>query len=143
MGAPQVVLDTNLVLSALVFRGGAAGILRSAWQEGGCVPLVSTATTQALMRVLSYPKFQLLPAEQHELLADYLPYARTVPIPQPAPDVPGCRDPFDLPFLHLAVAGKARMLVSGDRDLLALSEIFPIPILTLAEFLAILRDPSD
>jgi putative PIN family toxin of toxin-antitoxin system len=139
----QVVLDTNLALSALVFCSGAAGALRSAWQQGACVPLVSTATVQELIRVLAYPKFRLLPAEQHELLADYLPYAHTVTIPRPAPDVPDCRDPFDLPFLHLALAGKARMLVSGDRDLLALSGGFPIPILSLAKFLAILSDPSD
>jgi putative PIN family toxin of toxin-antitoxin system len=137
-----VVLDTNLVLSALVFRGGAAGALRAAWQQGACLPLISTATAQELIRVLAYPKFRLSPAEQHELLGDYLPFARTVPIPLPPPKVPHCRDPFDLPFLHLAIAGKAGMLVSGDRDLLALAGRFPVPILSLVDFLAPLRQPT-
>ena len=34
--------------------------------------------------------------------------------------MPDCREPHDLPFLHLATAGKADALVSGDGDLLAL-----------------------
>jgi len=125
MSAPlRVVLDTNVVLSALVFGGQAAGALRRGWQQGVFTPLASTATVQELMRVLAYPKFRLSAGDQQELLADYLPYTAAVRIPVPAPSVPDCRDPFDLPFLHLAVAGRARWLVSGDRDLVVLSDAF-------------------
>jgi len=120
----RVVLDTNVVLSALVFRGGAAEQVRQAWQRGVLLPLASTVTVQELVRVLAYPKFRLSSAEQDELLADYLPYVETVRIPQPPPKVPDCRDVLDLPFLHLAVAGQAQVLVSGDRDLLAISAEF-------------------
>ena len=120
----RAVLDTNVVLSALVFRGGAAGRLRLAWQQGQVLPLVSTVTVQELLRVLAYPKFRLSQVEQDELLADYLPYAETVRIPQPPPLVPECRDVLDLPFLQLAVTGKAEVLVSGDRDLLAIADEF-------------------
>ncbi len=120
----RAVLDTNVVLSALVFRGGDAGQLRLAWQQGLVLPLVSTVTVQELLRVLAYPKFRLSQAEQDELLADYLPFAETVRIPQPPPLVPECRDALDLPFMHLAVAGKAQVLVSGDRDLLAIAAEF-------------------
>jgi putative PIN family toxin of toxin-antitoxin system len=120
----RVVLDTNVALSALVFGGGQAGRLRLGWQQGAFVPLASTASVQELVRVLAYPKFRLSKSDQDELLADYLPYAQTVRIPQPPPTVPDCRDPLDVPFLHLAVAGKAQMLVSGDKDLLVLSEEF-------------------
>ena len=84
----RVVLDTNVVLSALVFRGGAAGQVRQAWQRGLILPLASRATVQELVRVLAYPKFRLSQAEQDELLADYLPYAETVRIPQPPPRCP-------------------------------------------------------
>jgi putative PIN family toxin of toxin-antitoxin system len=117
---PRVVLDTNVVLSALLFGGGPAGRVRAGWQSGRFVPLASTATAQELVRVLGYPKFGLSPAEQEELLADLMPWVEVVRIPVPPPPVPACRDPFDLPFLHLAITGKARVLVSGDRDLLAL-----------------------
>jgi len=134
----RVVLDTNVVLSALVFGGGAAGRVRRAWQQGAILPLASAATVQELVRVLAYPKFRLTQVEQEELLADYLPYTKAVRIPQPPPKVPECRDVLDEPFMHLAVAGKAQVLVSGDRDLLAIAAEFEqtsgCPILTLDAF---------
>ena len=136
--AVRVVLDTNVVLSALVFRAGAAGQVRQAWQRGLVLPLASTATVQELVRVLAYAKFRLSKAEQDELLADYLPYAETVRIPQPPPTVPDCRDVLDLPFMHLAMEGKAQVLVSGDRDLLAIAAEFErtsaCPIVSLEVF---------
>ena len=136
--AVRVVLDTNVVLSALVFRGRAAGQVRQAWQRELVLPLASTATVQELVRVLAYPKFGLSQPEQDELLADYLPYSETVRIPQPPPKVPECRDALDLPFLHLAVAGKAQVLVSGDRDLLViaaeLERTSECPIVSLETF---------
>ena len=134
----RVVLDTNVVLSALVFGGGLPGQVRRAWQHGAVLPLASSGSVQELMRVLAYPKFRLSPTEQEELLADYLPYTETVRIPKPPPTVPACRDALDEPFMHLAVAGKAQVLVSGDQDLLAIAAEFePVngcPILTLDAF---------
>ncbi|HTN50400.1 MAG TPA: putative toxin-antitoxin system toxin component, PIN family [Burkholderiaceae bacterium] len=118
---PRVVLDTNVVLSALLFGAGPAARLRAGWQSGRFVPLASRATAQELVRVLGYPKFKLSAAEQEELLADLMPWVEVVRLPDPPPVAPACRDPFDLPFLHLAIAGRARALVSGDRDLLALA----------------------
>ena len=137
---PRVVLDTDVVLSALVFRSESATRMRRAWQSGSCRPLVSTDTTQELLRVLAYPKFDLSPDDQHELLADYLPHAVSVRIRQPPPRVPECRDPHDRPFLVLATAGRARMLVSGDRDLLALAGQTGFEIVRPADFLARLGD---
>lgn len=121
MARPRVVLDTSVVLSALLFGGGPAARVRAGWQAGRFVPLGSTATVQELVRVLGYPKFRLSPAEQEELLADYVPWVEVVRLPDPPPAAPVCRDPFDIPFLQLAIAGQARALVSGDRDLLALA----------------------
>ena len=137
----RVVLDTNVVLSALVFGGGAAARLRTAWQAGAFTPIVSTATAQELVRVLAYPKFRLSTADREELLADYLPYATTVQIPDPPPTVPDCRDPFDVMFLELALVGKAKILVSGDRDLLALAGQTNFSIHTLDTFLATIVNP--
>lgn len=139
MSAPvRVVLDTNVVLSSLLFGGGSAGRVRHAWQQGAILPLASTATAQELVRVLAYPKFRLSQAEQDELLSDYLPYTATVRIPQPPPQVPQCRDVLDEPFMQLAIAGKAKVLVSGDKDLLAIAAEFERvssrPILTLDAF---------
>ncbi|MDO8931121.1 MAG: putative toxin-antitoxin system toxin component, PIN family [Rhodocyclaceae bacterium] len=130
-----VVIDTNLVLSALVFAHGRLTPLRQAWQEQRIQPLVSRVTAAELIRVLAYPKFKLAPDEQQELLADYLPYCKTVQIPEPPPKTPRCRDAFDVPFLQLALAGKAKVLVTGDLDLLALAGGFACPIVTAEQFI--------
>ena len=132
---PHVVLDTNVVLTALVFGNGATALLRRAWQRGDFVPLLSTATAQELVRVLAYPKFRLDAAAQQELLADYLPHALVVRIPKPPPAIPACRDTYDLPFLHLAVAGRADALVSGDADLLELVGKVRFAVITPSAFL--------
>ena len=136
--APRVVLDTNVVVSALVFTYGRSVALREAWQGGRCEPLVSKATLNELIRVLGYPKFKLIADEQRELLSDYLPYCRTVTIPAKPPKTPPCRDPFDLPFLQLAIVGKAEVLVTGDQDLLGIEGKLTCPIVTLEAFLATL-----
>ncbi|MHB8471858.1 MAG: putative toxin-antitoxin system toxin component, PIN family [Gammaproteobacteria bacterium] len=136
---PRVVIDTNLVLSALVFTQGRLSPLRHAWQSERCQPMVSRVTAAELIRVLAYPKFKLAPDEQQELLADYLPWCATVRIPNPPPKTPACRDPFDLPFLQLAVTGKADCLVSGDRDLLSLAGQLTCPIVTADQFIKTLN----
>ena len=135
----RVVLDTNVVVSALLFARGPAARVRLAWQSGLLKPLASRDTVAEIVRVLAYPKFRLSPDDQKELLADYLSAATAVPIPSPPPAVPDCRDAHDLPFLHLAAAGRADALVTGDADLLALAQARVMGrcrILTLAELLA-------
>jgi putative PIN family toxin of toxin-antitoxin system len=136
---PRLVIDTNVVLSALVFPGGRPGTLRHAWQEENCRPLVSQPTAAELIRVLAYPKFKLLAGEQRELLADYLSYCETVALPAILPETDR-RAPFDLPFLHLAIVGHADTLVSGDQDLLSLKAGFACPILSVEEWLSTLAD---
>ncbi|VTU17333.1 hypothetical protein SRS16CHR_02002 [Variovorax sp. SRS16] len=49
--------------------------------------------------------------------------------------VPACHNPFDLPFLQLAAAGKA-ILVTGDRDLLVLAGAATFPIVGIEAFIA-------
>jgi uncharacterized protein len=132
--APRVVLDTNVVLSALLFRGG-PGCLREAWQAHRFLPLANAATVQELMRVLAYPKFRLSAEDQAQLMADYLPHVTSVPPTATPPRVPACRDPFDIPFLQLATQGKAAALVTGDKDLLALAGHCRFAIVTPAVFI--------
>lgn len=132
---PAVVIDTNVVLSALVFGGGAPGELRELWHSRRCIPLLCAATAAELIRVLAYPKFKLTATEQEDLLADYLPWCRVVQIPDPPPEIPDCRDPYDRPFLELALVAKADFLVTGDSDLHALVEAFACPIVSVTMFL--------
>ena len=65
--APRVVLDTNVVLSALFFSQGRLAPLRAAWRRAAFHPLVSKPTVEELIRALTYPKFKLTPEDQREL----------------------------------------------------------------------------
>jgi putative PIN family toxin of toxin-antitoxin system len=89
------------------------------WAEGVCLPLVSRATAEELTRVFSYLKFELSAQECEEVLSEYLAYCETVRRVSGCPIV--CRDPADQPFLDLAHSARAEVLVTGDKDLLALA----------------------
>ena len=128
MSGNRLVLDTNVLLSALLFPSGSLSWLRNAWQSGLIVPLASRVTIAELLRVLQYPKFRLTADEREHLLADYLPWAESVIVTDP-PAVAWCRDPKDRPFRELALAGKADAVVTGDGDLQDVASNFPVPIL--------------
>ena len=132
MTRPRLVLDTNMLLSALLFPSGSVSWIRGLWRNGRIRPIVSRDTTAEFLRVLAYPKFGLTAEERQDLLDDYLPCCETVAIPDRPPPVPECRDSFDRPFLELALAGRADALVTGDADLLSLAGSFAVPILTPA-----------
>ena len=126
----RVVLDTNVVVSALVFRAGRLAWLREAWSAGSVTPVVSRETVTELVRVLAYPKFRLEADEAKDLLALYLEHSEMLGDAHKAIRVPLCRDPSDRVFLRLAYASKVDALVSGDADLLAVGTRSRIPILT-------------
>jgi putative PIN family toxin of toxin-antitoxin system len=118
----RVVLDTNVVVSAIVFREGRLSWLRELWRESRIVPLASRATTDELIRVLAYPKFRLSQDDIQALLSEYLPFAEPAEVGRRrAPGLPRCSDPDDEKFLALAVIGNAEALVTGDKALLILA----------------------
>ena len=133
MSTPRVVLDTNVLVSALLFHAGSLSWLRRAWQSERIRPLASHDTVAELIRVLTYPKFKLTAEEREDLLGDCLPWCETVTVADTIA-VPVCRDPFDRPFLALARAARADAIITGDADLLALVSGFDVPILTPAAF---------
>ena len=134
--SPRVVLDTGLVLSALVFSGGATAVLRTGWQRRQFTPLASRAMAGELMGGLARPKFALTTDEQEDLLFDYLLFCEIVEVPIPLPAIPTGLDPFDVPSLELAIAGRANCLVTGNRDLLSFATELSCPIVGVDDFLA-------
>jgi len=113
----RVAIDARVLLASLLRGDGRATALRQAWQAGRIQPLVSPAIAQQLMRGLAYPGFGLNPAQQQELLADFLPYAEVLR-PASRPAAAGLGAPA-WSALELAVAGRAGLLVSDDPDLQA------------------------
>ncbi len=125
----RVVLDSNVVVSALLFPVGSLTWTRDAWLSQTIVPLAGQHTEGEIRRVLSYAKFRLSQDQRDRAMNLYLPYCEMVDVGEP-PVVPDCRDPSDRPFLELALAGRADALVTGDNDLLALATVFSVPIIT-------------
>jgi len=130
----RVVLDTNTVVSALLFSGISSKLV-SLWQKGLITPLLSREILDEYLRVLSYPKFDLSEGEIKELIQEeILPYAEVVKPKRRLRVVQ--RDPSDNKFVECAVAGKARVIISGDKELLSLGRYRQIRIQSPAQFLA-------
>ena len=125
--ARRVVLDTNVVISCIVFRNGRLSGLRDAWQRGLLTPVISQKTSSELMRVLGYVKFKLTKTQIENALAQYIPHAEIAgqeAIKSSFAHLPVCRDPKDQMFLELADDARVDALVTGDADLLELDDPF-------------------
>jgi putative PIN family toxin of toxin-antitoxin system len=133
VSVPRIVLDTNAVLSALLFKSERVGWLVSFWTGGRIVPLVPKATASELIRVLAYSKFRFDAFERQTVLAAFLPYAETVKT-RTTTEGAKCRDPHAEMFLTLAAQGHADFLVTGDADLLSVEAFLACPILTPEQF---------
>lgn len=131
-GITRVVLDTNVIVSALLF-GGALDFLVSGWTRRRIVPVFSKATFDEFARVLTYPKFSLTNSEIALLIEEeVLPYFDVVDVHEEISGV--CRDPGDDRFLSCAVSANADFIISGDRDLLDLVAFRGIPVVRVEEF---------
>jgi uncharacterized protein len=129
----RIVLDTNTVISALLFSGTASRLV-PLWQSRRVVMLISRAILEEYLRVLAYPKFRLTNEEIKGLMEEeILPFVETVRVRRRLSVVR--RDPDDDKFLECAVGGRAECLVTGDRDLLDLGSYRRVQILTVRDFL--------
>ena len=132
MGALKVVVDTNVLVSALLF-GGTPGRLIDLWQMGALKPLASTEIIDEYLSVLTYPKFKLSEEEINFLLyRKILPYFDAIDA-QPGPRIIK-KDPEDDKFIRCALAGKVKFIISGDQHLLALKSYRKIKILSPVDF---------
>ena len=129
----RVVLDTNVLISALLFRGRLPKIV-GLWQKGKIIPVISKETFSELMTVLEYPKFSLTQEETDSIIKyEILPYFEIVEVVK---DVKGiCRDPEDDKFISCAISASADYIVSGDKDLIDLKQYKSIKIIKASEFL--------
>jgi putative PIN family toxin of toxin-antitoxin system len=127
------VIDTNVLVSRLLAPGSLpAQALDLALARG--VLLASDATLQELGDVLGRPKFDpyISRADRAEFIQRLSGVTRVVPILR---KISACRDPRDDKFLDVAVAGDARAIITGDKDLLALHPFHGIAIVSPADLL--------
>lgn len=137
----RAVLDTNIVISGIFWRGNPRDVLR-AGVEGDFTLLLSPDLASELQDVVAREKFAKLRAAlgktSEEIVADLQATAEmTTPAEVPSDAV---RDPDDVAVLACAIGGNANYVVTGDDDLLTLKAYEKVEIVTPAEFLAILSD---
>ena len=130
----RIVLDTNVVLSGLLFPASATA--QALQRAQGLEILASDATTAEIQDVLSRAKFHRYMSRElrHQLASEFMMACEIVPI---FSLIKACRDPRDDKFLELAIDGKADLIITGDQDLLTLHPFHGIPIITPTQFLAL------
>lgn len=130
----KVVLDTNVLLSGLMYPDSTPGRIVHAWREARYDLVLSFAQLAEIARVLSYPKIQKIlawdAAQIERFLKQLYIRAEVVAIEGIEAVVPSDAD--DAPILASFIAAKADYLITGDLDLLSLRETFSI--FTPAEF---------
>lgn len=129
----KLVVDTNCWISRLLLPGASAAQAVDHALAWG-IPLVSEETLAELSNVLSRPKFDryVSPADRQQFLRLLGGVVRVITITQ---RIAACRDPDDDRFLDVALNGGAEIILTGDRDLLALHPFHGIRILNPADFL--------
>jgi putative PIN family toxin of toxin-antitoxin system len=133
----RIVIDTNIVLSGLLWRGPPYLLLTQVAQNTGMQLFSSQALLEELADVLTRAsltkRLNQIHLTAHSVLADYV---RAVTVLQPSPlPQPICRDPDDDEVLALALLAQADVIVSGDNDLLVLQSFEGIPIITAPQAL--------
>ena len=129
----RVVIDTNVIVSALLF-GGTPGGLIPLWKEKTIIPLISREILEEYLRVFAYPKFELGENEINFLIySEILPWFQTVEVKCAGKFVR--EDASDDKFIACAKTGKAEAIVSGDRHLLDMGYFESVQIVTPSQFL--------
>jgi putative PIN family toxin of toxin-antitoxin system len=136
----RVVIDTNVLISALLAGTSLPAHLVVLWREGRFDLLTSAEQVDELMRVTRYPRLRerLSPPLAGRLINELRDLAHVV---AHLPKVAVSPDPFDTYLLATAAAGAADFLVTGDKSgLLALRLHAGTRIITVRDFLTMHRN---
>ncbi len=135
-----VVLDTNVVISALLSPSGPPAQVIKRLEAGEFSVVVSKAMLDELRRTLSYPEVLKLVKFSKEVLDNFIGYyVSGASLVEPQFKVNVIKeDPADNRILECALAGGASFIVTGDRHLLDLREYQSVVILPPAGFIALL-----
>ncbi len=136
----RVVLDTNILCSALITPGGSTARLYQAWREKRFVLITSVEQLEEFRGVTRYPRLRpfIEPTAAGAMHNELRHLALTL---RKLPSVDRSQDPADNFLLAMALAGEADVLVTGDkRDLLSIREFGSTRILTTRQLLQLLGD---
>jgi putative PIN family toxin of toxin-antitoxin system len=136
---PRAVLDTNVLVSALISLSGPSAALLLELRAGAFELVVSPTLLAELSDVLARPKFRAyVTAAEAAAYVQLVGREGTIRDGPPPAEEPLSADPDDEYLIDLARAAAADVLVSGDSHLLVLRDV--VPVVTPAEFLASLAN---
>lgn len=136
----RIVLDTNVLVSAIIRPGSAPSALLNRWQNGEFLLVTCQQALDELDDVLQRPhiaaKYHITSARRETLLSLIREHAILVP----GDSITGvvAADPKDDMFVSCVVEGNAKYIVSGDKHLLNLWHYNAVRVWPAARFLAIL-----
>lgn len=112
----RVILDTNVLLGALISPHGPPDAIYRAWRAAKFELVTSTAQLDELRRVSRYPKLKtILPAHRVGTMVNNMQRAIVLGALPALPDAMEINDPNDAFLLAMALASEADYLVTGDR----------------------------
>lgn len=112
----RVILDTNVLLGALISPHGPPDAIYRAWRAARFELVTSTAQLDELRRAGRYPKLKtILPAHRVGTMVNNMQRAIVLAQLPPLPDGIETDDPNDAFLLAMALGGEADYLVTGDR----------------------------
>lgn len=112
----RVILDTNVLLAALISLHGPPAAIYRAWRAARFDLVTSAVQLDELRRVSRYPKLRaILPAHRIGTVVNNLQRAIVLDALPPLPDGVAAADPDDAFLVAMALAGEADFLVTGDR----------------------------
>jgi putative PIN family toxin of toxin-antitoxin system len=134
----RAVVDTNILIRALIKPQGTVGPILSRLRNGEYTPVYSVPILDELIEKLALPRIRHkyhLEEAQIEALVALIALRGELVIP--GRKVKACRDPDDDMFIEAALAGGAKYVVTGDKDLLTLKRFEAVRFVTPRVFLAV------
>jgi hypothetical protein len=128
-----MVLDTNVLVSALITPGGLPDKLLQHWEADDFTLVTSSAQLDELQRVLAYDKLQkfIHPDQAEKLIENIRSFAV---LAEELPDLNVSSDAADNLILATAIAGTASHLVTGDKaDLLNLKKVNDVEVISVRD----------
>jgi len=133
----RAVLDTNILLRALIKPEGTVGPVLGRLRQGDYVAVYSEPILDELLAKLALPRLRDKYRLDDEVTEDLVALlALRGELVRPARSIRICRDPHEDMFIEAALAGTAESVVSGDKDLLSLRRFEIVRFVTPRTFLA-------
>ena len=131
----KVVLDTNVLVSGVFWRGPSRDIL-DLWAQERIDVVVSPSILKEYDRVLE----EMERKKSTDVVEEWRGFIiRQSILIYPEGKFRLCRDPHDDKFLHCAISAGAKLLISGDKDLLVLKRVSETDIVSPKAFLQMFR----